>query len=657
MSHCAPAYRLSLLTLATSALVGLSAWGWLKVIPASDRHAAPQRPVAVSENPAQSVAIPALAERAQPMYLLLTVEGLDYCPENDTSDALKADLVRQNFDNAAHLQHLLESIEPGGAQGKIQAGYVITTKLLSLFKPDSDGQGWTFDAGGFACQLRLVEKLDRPVALYLSSTHFDTQGPLPQKLSQEAANLALFPDLKPATLSYFSYPIVPYTLQTDGAIAVNHYKRQALAHIHQMVQALAPEHRRKIVAIFLGGETHQFYQGFEDGMGEFAQPVVTDYSPASQQQFRAWLAQRYGSIDALNQAWGSALPSFDAIAAPAGNFRAQPQTPLLAHYDGYAQGSVPVHGWFWDASGTTEALRVYLDGQYIGPAQWGLNRLDVYRAVEDIATPAVGFRMNLPFDRLPAGRHMVSITHAQGAYECLMDERVIEVLRPAPAAGADAPLDFSDKHRVFTSMRDKPLRCPQRAKAGKRYYLDSPAWDMKVAFNPAARDWNLFRQAQVRAYMQQLYDWAVEMGYDASLLFSHQIVPELNSSWNENLFATQGSVAADTPWKPGFNLYGAGAWSPWTQDFLQRLAPQEGGYGIPEFHPQQWKDARSARAAIAHHYNAGAHFLSPYYFSIIPPQYLQDPTSNAVARMRLEAGNSADGSNVFYEAIREYARQ
>lgn len=666
--------RFAYSTLAAATLFGLCAFWLNKALPAFINHTQEYRqPVEMSTQQAGKPAPPALSDaRQSPMYLLLTVEGLAYCPEGETAAELadpsaeewEAYCARNDFDNAKPLAQLLDAIEPGGAQGRIQVGYVLTTKLLSLYKrAEGVPGGWAFDARDFARQLRLIEKIDRPVALYLSSTHFDTLGPLPEALAQDAANLALFPDLQPTTLSYFSYPIVPYTLQTGAEIAVNRYRRQALAHIHALVQQLAPEHRRKIVAIFLGGETHQFYQGFEDGMGQFERPVVTDYSPASQQQFRAWLVRRHGDLQGINKAWGSAFESLEAIAAPAGNFRDRADTPVFAHYDGYSQGTLPVHGWFWDPSGSTEALRVYVDGQYVADAQMGLNRLDVYRAVEGITSPAVGFRFDLPFDRLPAGKHMVSVTHVQGEgksrSECLIDERVFEVLGRAGQA-QQAPFDFADKHRVFTSMRGKRAgapRCNARVAAGKRHYLDSPAWELKVGFNPVAHDWNLFRQAQVQIYMQQLYDWAAEIGYDTQLLFSHQIVPELNSSWNENLFATQNSVSAIWSWKPGFNLYGAGVWSPWTRDFLARLDAGEAGYGVPEFHPQQWKDAHASMEALVHHFNAGAHFLSPYYFSITPKRYLQDPTSNAVARMRLEPGNPADGSDLFYEAIVDLAKE
>ncbi len=56
------------------------------------------------------------------------------------------------------------------------------------------------------------------------------------------------------------------------------------------------------------------------------------YSPAALAGFRHWLRARYGSVEALNGAWGTAfwgqqLPDFDAVDFPVG----QPTDPLPAH--------------------------------------------------------------------------------------------------------------------------------------------------------------------------------------------------------------------------------------------------------------------------------------------------------------------------------------
>lgn len=40
---------------------------------------------------------------------------------------------------------------------------------------------------------------------------------------------------------------------------------------------------------------------------EYGAPVAEDYSPASAAAFRAWLQDRYGTLDALNAAWGTAF--------------------------------------------------------------------------------------------------------------------------------------------------------------------------------------------------------------------------------------------------------------------------------------------------------------------------------------------------------------
>jgi beta-galactosidase len=77
-----------------------------------------------------------------------------------------------------------------------------------------------------------------------------------------------------------------------------------------MVNPSSPEYRRASVAI--ARELARRY-GHHPALAlwhvhnEYGAPVSEDYSPTSAAAFRAWLARRYGTIDTLNAAWGTAF--------------------------------------------------------------------------------------------------------------------------------------------------------------------------------------------------------------------------------------------------------------------------------------------------------------------------------------------------------------
>ncbi|PYE77941.1 hypothetical protein DFQ15_11186 [Xylophilus ampelinus] len=583
---------------------------------------------------------------AEPFYLAPTVESLLLCDEaaeNLKIFPIEAAYVycgKRKLDGSAALARLLDTLEPGGPKGKVQVGYTQTLKLLSLYKRGP--KGWELDLAQVDTLLRPVTKVARPVVLYLAADHFDTIGPLAEELRQDKRNLMLLADGRPAASSYFGYPILPYTLQTDADIPVNRYRFAALRAIARRIAELPPQARKRIVAITLLGELHHMFPNFESGMGAYEDIRVTDYSPASVAGFRLWLRQRYGSIETFQARTGLAYDGFDAVPAPSKNIRKDVLDSFGEHYDAFADGTLPFSGWLWDPQQRIAALDLYIDGKRQGPVPRGFNRLDVYRADESVLDPNVGYRIDFDFSGMTPGRHRAQIVaeSAGTRYELAQVEFVVGSRHPVPAW-----------HRAAPAVAGLPSA---QALPGVKSWLDLPRSLQDVYFNPLARDWNQYRAGQVRAFMQAFYDVAVQAGLPADKLYSHQIVPQVNSSWNPQLLAVGDTLAADTPWKPGFNLYGGATDSAWVRGFIAERRWR--GYGVPEFHPQQWKRPGNALKALRSHQQAGARFVSPYYFSPVPQRF-RPPGIHGVSRMELRPDNPLDGSDQFYDAIRALARE
>ena len=175
-----------------------------------------------------------------------------------------------------------------------------------------------------------------------------------------------------------------------------------------------------------------------------------------------------------------------------------------------------------------------------------------------------------------------------------------------------------------------------------------------VYYNPLARDWNLYRESQVYGFLNAFYDRALRAGLPAGKLYSHQIVPRVNSSWNPQLFAADQTLDGSAPWKQGLNMYGGATDSTWVREFIAQRKITD--YGVPEFNPQQWKLKGTHLAAMQSHYSDGARFISPYYFSLIPDRF-KGGAEHGVNRMELRPDNPKDGSDHFYRAIIEFAKQ
>ena len=600
-------------------------------------------PLAMAQTPLPTLApLPARA----PFLIAPSVEGLLLCdeatadPKVSSMNAALA-LCRQRKSNgAAALSRLLDTLEPGGAQGQVQVGYTLNVQLLGLYR--KKGKDWQIDAQQVDALLRVITQVQRPVVLYLAADHFDSIGPIVEELRHDPANLLQLRDGKPLELGYFGYRIMPWTLQTDLAIPVNHYRTLALQYMAQRIKALPKPVQSRIAAVTLVGELHHLFPDFENGMGRYQDIQVTDYSAASVTGFRQWLQQKYKTIADFNARTGFSYASFDAVPAPAKDIRKEKLAGFAEHYDAFADGTLPLSGWLWDPQATIAQLDLYVDGQRIGPVPRGLNRLDVYRAEAAILSPNVGYRYDFDYSALPPGRHRADIVaETKKGRHALATVDFVVVARDQGNASGRAPASVAGLKKASELT-------------GVRSWLDLPRAGQDLYFNPLARDWNRYRSHQVQHFLATFHSVAVHAGLPADKLYSHQIVPRANSSWNHQLFAVDDTLAGHTPWKQGLNMYGGSTHSDWMRAYLARQKITD--YGVPEFHPQQWKTPGVHLAALQSHYQGGARFVSPYYFSLIPERF-KGTAEHGVNRMEMRPDNPKDGSSQLYQAIQTFARQ
>ena len=172
-------------------------------------------------------------------------------------DKVLADCQARKAHGAAALKRLLDTLEPGGPKGQVQVGYTATLELLKLYRHTP--KGWVIDDAKVSALLDLIAQVPRPVVLYLSAGHFDSQGAIVAELEKDPANWMQLADGKPPALGYFGYRILPYTLRTDASIPVNRYRFEALRYVARRVKALPKAVQERIVAFTLAGELHHLF--------------------------------------------------------------------------------------------------------------------------------------------------------------------------------------------------------------------------------------------------------------------------------------------------------------------------------------------------------------------------------------------------------------
>ena len=569
---------------------------------------------------------PLAAAQAAPFVIAPMIEGQGYCQAGLAQPKLGlaiAHCAQRKDSGVKELAAALNKLEPGGAKGAVQVGYTIGINLLEYPK---EGE---FNPFGFLTQA--LQQLDRPAVIYLFANHFAGSHAYPPI---QADSMARFADQSVPTEKYFQRSIAPISLSLQAPISANQQRSSALDKVGQWYARLPPKSRSKIIAFTLAGELHHFYDDFSTGMGRFDNIRITDYSPASVRGFQGWLRPRYGDVAALNKALGANFKDFSQVVPPSKNIHSDRLTHFSEHFDSYAHGVLPIEGWLQHLA-PGEQIRIYLNGVAVGQAQYGLNRQDVYEALPGVTTAQLGFRYLLDFSQLPRGKYTIQVV-LEGAKNYELAQRTLSVM-----GRSQEPIQDLGK-KITASAPPKSLQ----------FYLDRPAQEMAVFYNPLARDWLDFRSAQVTQAYDDWFDAAVKVGLPGERLFTHQIAVATVGGWNPVLFASDASLTGQHRYKKGINLYGGSA----STALLRRhyLAPGE-VFGVPEFHTQAWKDKTVPGKVLRDLQQGGARFVSPYFLSMAPDKYRDQP--NAHDKFRLSPDNKDYGSDHLYRAIADSAKK
>ena len=114
--------------------------------------------------------------------------------------------------------------------------------------------------------VRTVRDVQRPVVLYLFSTHFSEQAPIEPVLAQDPANLAHTPQGPLPVDQFMGWPLYPWSIaRTDNAITRR--REQAIDALVQGVCALPVAARQRIAGLTLLVEVPHLSPDYEAGLG------------------------------------------------------------------------------------------------------------------------------------------------------------------------------------------------------------------------------------------------------------------------------------------------------------------------------------------------------------------------------------------------------
>lgn len=166
-----------------------------------------------------------------------------------------------NGSAAALVESTLAALQPpSNASSPYSLGYTLPVPLLQLFRSDTDG--WVIDHEVVGRLVRTVRDTNRPLILYLFSTHFTTDAPLEKELAASPANLAQTRDGPLEQGSYYGTAIHNWSFASTRAELTARRVQATEALLKAMCRLPAPD-IAKIRGVTMLGELHHLFPDFE----------------------------------------------------------------------------------------------------------------------------------------------------------------------------------------------------------------------------------------------------------------------------------------------------------------------------------------------------------------------------------------------------------
>ncbi|MFM9917409.1 MAG: hypothetical protein ACKVOX_16520 [Rhizobacter sp.] len=535
---------------------------------------------------------------------------------------------------AVLIERTLSALGPRfSPSGRFELGYTLQFPLLRLLR--TQGSDWVVDRPAVERLVRTLHDVERPAIVYLFSTHFGVDAPIEEALVRDPRNLAVTPAGPMSRDRYYAIDVYPWTFASTGN-DITRRRVQVVDAIVDEICRLPKRDRDKIKGVTLLGELHHLFPNFQAGMGFREKYLVSDYSPTSVAGFRAFLAARFGSVAALNQAVGADYPAFDAVDPPSKDIRTEPLKRYTEHIDSFAQGSLPISGWVRVMpTGSRKPLwvRIYRDGEFVGRASVGMSRQDVLEARPEFGTADVGWRFDLDYSALVPGVHRIDLLlEGHGESWVLMETRHVSVMD----RNQTTPREVPTKALPTTVPADESLLS----------YVDLPAERSSYYFNPLVPLWHRFRASQVVDYLRY-FDDRVRRSCLADVdTYVHQITPFTNPGWDVNKFAVDASLAPFGRAHLGVSLYGEPTYGTSFFDWYARSEHRT--YGVTEFHPLRGMAPDEARRMFEHHRTSGAQFLSFFLDTLT----LDGSTPVLRNQFSFDPANPGSGSDRLYDTVK-----